>query len=117
MLVVVSSILDGEQSVPGPPPTKQSGLKQLKNVFSDWVKNRHTSNTNSLPVASSDEQLPVGISEQLTEDCSTKSENDLFASIKWNSAPDSSSRFSSSHENSHISLGKRLYPCLLNELN
>lgn len=112
-----SSILDGEQAVPGPPPTKQSGLKQLKNVFSDWVKNRHTSNNSSLPSTSSDEQLPVDISEQLTEACSTKSENDLFASIKWNSAPDSSSRFSSSHENGHISLGKRIYLCLLTELN
>lgn len=107
--MVVSSILDGEQSVPGPPATKQSGLKQLKNTLSDWVKNRHTSNTSGLPVTSSDEQLPVDNLEQMTEASSMKSENDLFASIKWNSAPDSSSRFSSSHENRHISLGKRVY--------
>lgn len=48
--------------------------------------------------------------EQLTADTSEhfgESENQLFASIKWNSTPDSSnsSKFSSSHENKHISLG------------
>ena len=55
-----------------------------------------------------EEPLDAVTQQQILEESGGSSENELFASIKWNNAPDiNSNRFSSSHENSHISLGSR----------
>ena len=118
------SVSRGENSASVPTPTaKQSGFKQLKTAFSDWYKSRHISTpTASTPASDADLQVSTLIDKPVedkpdddkpVEDIEAKNENELFASITWNSTPDSTSsgRFSSSHENRHISLGKSLLSC------
>lgn len=118
------SVSRGENSASVPTPTaKQSGFKQLKTAFSDWYKSRHISTpTASTPANDADLQVSTLIDKPVedkpdddkpVEDIEAKNENELFASITWNSTPDSTSsgRFSSSHENRHISLGKSLLSC------
>ena len=114
----VYSVTEGESSTSVPATTsKHSGFKQLKTAFSDWYKSRHPNpNTTSTPTANdtssstTDHPQPQGaVDNPVEEDIEAENENELFASIKWNSTPDStsSSRFSSSHENRHISLGEQ----------
>ena len=73
-------------------------MKNIKNYI------KKTLQSTSVPVEEQSQNLsdqPDPLEESLAKG------DELLTGIKWNSTPDITSKFSSSHEERHISLGKQ----------